>query len=51
MRILSTIKKAFGQSQKISLEERWQEYDIACELTDVGIQRFADDWNMLIKQG
>ena len=35
--------------QEISLEKPWQEYNIAHEMTDAGIDRFASDWNGLIK--
>lgn len=35
--------------QKISLEKPWQEYNISHEMTDAGIERFASDWNSLIK--
>lgn len=35
--------------QDIDLSKPWQEYNIYHELTDKGIQKFADDWNTLIK--
>ncbi len=35
--------------QSIDLAKPWQEYDIAHELTDTGITKFAEDWNGLIK--
>lgn len=31
------------------LKKHWTEYDIKHELTDIGIQKFSDDWNALIK--
>lgn len=34
--------------QSISLGGDWRELDITHPLTDKGIQRFADDWNILI---
>jgi transaldolase len=34
---------------EINLDKPWQEYDIHHELTDKGIERFAKDWNGLIK--
>lgn len=34
--------------QDINLSKPWQEYNIYHELTDKGIQKFADDWNDLI---
>lgn len=33
----------------IGLDKDWSEYNIKHELTDKGIDRFADDWNALIK--
>lgn len=35
--------------QDIGLTKPWQEYNIIHELTDIGIQKFSDDWNSLIK--
>ncbi len=35
--------------EKIDLDRSWQEYNISHELTDKGIERFAQDWNNLIK--
>jgi transaldolase len=35
--------------QQIDLNRPWQEYDIRHELTDKGIEKFAQDWNNLIK--
>jgi transaldolase len=34
--------------QKISLTKPWQKYNIQHELTDKGIEKFAQDWNNLI---
>ena len=34
--------------QEINLNKRWQEYNLAHELTDVGIEKFSSDWNALI---
>jgi transaldolase len=34
--------------QEISLIKPWQEYNIQHELTDKGIEKFAQDWNNLI---
>jgi transaldolase len=34
--------------KEISLDKKWQEYDIHHDLTDKGIERFAADWNALI---
>lgn len=34
--------------EEISLEKRWQEYNISHGMTDAGIDRFASDWNNLI---
>lgn len=34
--------------REIDLGLDWTEYDIHHELTDAGLQRFADDWNTLI---
>ncbi len=36
--------------QEISLDKPWQEYNIAHELTDKGVEKFAADWNNLIDQ-
>lgn len=33
----------------LDLEKNWQEFDIKHELTDAGIEKFAADWNALIK--
>lgn len=33
----------------VRLEKPWQEYNISHEMTDTGIDRFASDWNNLIK--
>lgn len=33
----------------LDLNQNWQEFDIKHELTDIGIKRFSDDWNNLIK--
>ncbi len=35
--------------REVSLDNPWQDYDIRHELTDVGIEKFAADWNALIK--
>ncbi len=35
--------------EEIALVKPWQDYDIAHELTDTGIDRFSFDWNALIK--
>lgn len=35
--------------KEIDLSKNWKEYNISHELTDVGLQRFADDWNALIQ--
>lgn len=34
--------------REIDITRRWQEFDIASELTDNGIDRFSEDWNKLI---
>lgn len=34
--------------QEIDITKKWEEYNIRHELTDKGIERFADDWNALI---
>ncbi|PIT87306.1 MAG: transaldolase [Candidatus Magasanikbacteria bacterium CG10_big_fil_rev_8_21_14_0_10_40_10] len=36
--------------EKIDLLQNWKEYNIVHELTDKGIERFANDWNALIKK-
>jgi len=35
--------------QKIDLLKDWKKFNLAHELTDKGLERFADDWNALIK--
>ncbi len=35
--------------QQLSLGEPWQSFDIMHELTNVGIDRFASDWNSLLE--
>lgn len=35
--------------QEITLNRPYREYDIRHELTDVGLQKFADDWNNLMQ--
>lgn len=35
--------------EEINLDQDWKEYDITHPLTDAGIDRFAGDWNGLIK--
>lgn len=35
--------------KELDLNKNWQEFDIKHELTDKGIERFASDWNKLIK--
>lgn len=35
--------------EEINLDRPWQEYNISHEMTDAGIDRFASDWNNLIK--
>ena len=35
--------------QEIDLEKPWRGYNIAHEMTDAGVDRFASDWNGLIK--
>jgi len=35
--------------QDISLDKPWQEYNIEHDLTDTGLQKFADDWNSLLR--
>lgn len=36
--------------QKLDLNKPWQEFDIFHELTDQGLEKFAKDWQALIKQ-
>ncbi len=33
----------------LDLTKDWQEFDIAHELTDEGVEKFSEDWNRLIK--
>lgn len=40
-------KRASIPYEKVRLRRPWQEYDIAHELTDEGLKRFADDWNAI----
>ncbi len=35
--------------QELDLNKGWQEFDIKHDLTDAGIEKFASDWNALIK--
>lgn len=35
--------------KKIDFGKKWQHYEIRDELTDIGLKRFADDWNSLIQ--
>jgi transaldolase len=35
--------------QEINFDKPWQEYNIRHELTDKGIEKFAQDWNSLIE--
>jgi transaldolase len=35
--------------QEQELEKTWQEFDLRHELTDTGLEKFASDWNALIK--
>ncbi len=35
--------------QEIGLDKEWQEYNVSHELTDKGLEKFAADWNNLIK--
>lgn len=35
--------------EEIDLTKSWQDYNINHQLTEIGIQRFSDDWNTLIK--
>lgn len=34
--------------KEISLDKKWEEYDIRHELTDKGMEKFSADWNALI---
>lgn len=34
---------------ELNLNKNWQEFNIAHELTDKGIEKFSEDWNSLIK--
>lgn len=34
--------------KEINLDKPWREYNINHELTDIGIQKFAKDWNSLV---
>ena len=35
--------------EQLDLSKNWQNFDISHELTDKGIEKFASDWNALIK--
>ena len=35
--------------KEINLEQEWESFDISHDLTDKGIERFAADWNNLLK--
>lgn len=35
--------------KEISLDKDWKKYDIHHELTDIGIEKFSQDWNALVK--
>lgn len=35
--------------QPVTLDQPWTQYDITHELTDKGLERFAHDWNQLLK--
>ncbi len=35
--------------QQLDLSKSWQEFNINHELTDKGLEKFADDWNVLLK--
>lgn len=37
------------QYKELDLSRNWREFDIAHTLTEKGVERFANDWNMLIK--
>lgn len=43
-------KKELGDitAAELDLSEAWQSFSIQHDLTDAGLQRFADDWNKLI---
>jgi len=34
--------------EKLDLEKEWERFDIQHNLTDAGLQKFADDWNSLL---
>lgn len=36
--------------KEIDIHRDWKEYDLTHELTDIGIEKFASDWNTLIQQ-
>ena len=36
--------------KNLELKPNWQNYNIAHELTDVGLDKFASDWNNLIQE-
>lgn len=35
--------------EQLDLNKEWQDFDISHELTDAGIDRFASDWNSLLR--
>jgi len=35
--------------ETLDLEKKWTEFDISHELTDIGIERFSEDWNALLE--
>ena len=35
--------------QEIDLEKPWQQYNLSHPLTEAGVEKFASDWNNLIK--
>ena len=37
--------------QELDITADWQSFDIHHELTDTGLQKFADDWNSLLTHG
>jgi transaldolase len=37
--------------QNLNLNQSWKNFNIKHELTDVGLKKFADDWNGLIDKG
>ena len=37
------------QHESLALENDWRSFDISHPLTDKGIERFAQDWNALIR--